>query len=263
MLSLEEQRGDGAQRDRAAWHAAELIIVVMARPPGRWRLPWLLGVLALVVPLAYILYPVRSVVSLRQDIDRGTPLFEYIPDGQWAAQAYGSMSRPGVPPEPEWYRAGKQRHVARAGALRRWTTRVYSPAARALGWERLLQRRLNVRIDREDQLAMEEAQAAENVQRERLSTDPDRDSRLEPLGKVGRVLEPPLGIEQEAEALRVLLAHADAREVQAERLGLDVVPAGADAAVDAPAGEMIDRPQRLGVKAGVATAGAAKVEIAS
>ena len=44
---------------------------------------------------------------------------------------------------------------------------MYSPAARALGWERLLQRRLNVRIDREDQLAMEEAQAAENVRRER------------------------------------------------------------------------------------------------
>src|SRR6266849_979912 len=73
-----------------------------------------------------------------------------------------------------------------------------------------------------------------------LSADPDRDPRLQRLGKVRRVLEPevlalkiraaPLGIEQEAQALRVLLehvlTHADAREVEAECLGLDVVPAG-------------------------------------
>src|SRR2546425_8852670 len=43
--------------------------------------------------------------------------------------------------------------------------------------------------------------------------------------------------EQPAQALRVLLEHvladADARELEAERLRLDIVPAGADAAVDA------------------------------
>src|SRR4030095_13432934 len=33
VLALEEERGDGAQRNARAWHAAELIIVVVARLP--------------------------------------------------------------------------------------------------------------------------------------------------------------------------------------------------------------------------------------
>jgi hypothetical protein len=32
VLPLEEERGDGAQRNTAAWHAAELIIVVTPCP---------------------------------------------------------------------------------------------------------------------------------------------------------------------------------------------------------------------------------------
>jgi len=56
--------------------------------------------------------------------------------------------------------------------------------------------------------------------------------------------------------LRVLLEHvladADARKLEAERCRLDVVPAGADAAIDAAAGEMVDRRQRLRVEPGVA-----------
>ena len=35
MLSLEEERGDGVQRNSAAWHAAELIIVPI--PPASLR----------------------------------------------------------------------------------------------------------------------------------------------------------------------------------------------------------------------------------
>jgi len=41
VLALEEKRRDGAQRNAAAGHAAELIIVIMARPSARL---WLLGV---------------------------------------------------------------------------------------------------------------------------------------------------------------------------------------------------------------------------
>src|SRR5439155_874759 len=67
-----------------------------------------------------------------------------------------------------------------------------------------------------------------------LSADPDRHPWLQRLGEIRRVLEPEVlalkiraatfGIEQQAQALRVLLehvlAHADAREIEAERLGL-------------------------------------------
>ena len=198
MLSLEEERGDGAQRNAAAWHAAELIIDVMASlSPRSWPLG-LLGAIVLVVPLAYVLYPVRSVVEgvgtiepmfedlilitsdvsgivtrLRverhQDVDRDAPLFEYIPDGQWAVQGYATMSRPSgapaepLPAEPEWYREGNKRRVVRAEALRRWSKPFYSSAQRPLAWERLLQQRLSAKVYREDDLAMEEARAAENV----------------------------------------------------------------------------------------------------
>lgn len=193
VLSLEEERGDGAQRNSTAWHAAELIIDIMAR---RAPLLWLLSAIVLIVPLAYGLYPVASVVegvgtieplfedlvlitsdfsgivtrmrvALRQDVDRGEPLFEYLPEGQWAVQSRGAMTRPGGSPPspallPEWYVEGNRRHVARADAMRHWMKRV-SSSPRPLAWERLLQQRLNAKVDREDQLAMEEAQAAENV----------------------------------------------------------------------------------------------------
>jgi len=151
------------------------------------------------VPLAYVLYPTRSVaegvgtiepmfedlvlittdfsgivtrmrVGLHEDVDRGAPLFEYLPEGQWAVQARGSMSTPsGSPPEPapavpDWYRAGNERRVARADALRRWTKRLYYPSDhRPLAWERLLQERLSAKVFREDDLAMEEARAADSV----------------------------------------------------------------------------------------------------
>ena len=127
VLSLEEEPGDGAQRNAAARHAAELIIDVMAR---RAPLLWLLAAIVLIVPLADGLYPVASAVEgvgtieplfedlvlitsdfsgivtrmrvgLRQDVDRGEPLFEYLPEGQWAVQSRGGMTRPsGSPPEP-------------------------------------------------------------------------------------------------------------------------------------------------------------------
>lgn len=170
----------------------------MARSTGRSPLPWLLAAIVLALPLAYVLYPVRSMVEgvgriellfenlvlitpdvsgivtrmrvgLHEDVDLGAPLFEYLPDGQWAVQSRGAMSRPsGSPPEPapslpEWYVAGNQRRVARADALRHWTKHFSSSSQRPLAWERLLQQRLNAKIDREEQVAMEEAQAAENV----------------------------------------------------------------------------------------------------
>jgi hypothetical protein len=171
----------------------------MARPSGgsRSRLAWYLGAIALAAALAYVLYPVRRVVegmgsiepvfedlivvtpdrsgmvtrvrvSSRQDVDRGTPLFEYLPDGQWAVQAYGSMTPPGgaaepPPAEPEWSRTINQRRLARAEALRRWSARVFSHSERPLVWERLLEQRLNVRVAREDDLALEAARAAENA----------------------------------------------------------------------------------------------------
>src|SRR5262249_29618522 len=70
--------------------------------------------------------------------------------------------------------------------------------------------------------------------------------------KVGPAL---LGIEQHAEDLRVLLqhvlAHADAREREAKRFRLDLVPAGADRAVDATVREMVDGREGLGQEPGV------------
>ena len=139
----------------------------------RSPLLWLLGAIILAVPLAYVFYPVRSViegvgtieptfedlvlitsdisgivtrmrVGLHDDVERGAPLFEYRPEGQWAVTVHGGMTRPsGSPPEPplaepEWYRAAKQRHAARADAVRRWTKRVYAREQRPLAWERLL-----------------------------------------------------------------------------------------------------------------------------
>jgi hypothetical protein len=195
VLPLEEERGDGAQRNAAAWHAAELIIDGMAR---RSPLVWLVAAIVLIVPLAYGLYPVRSAVEgvgtieplfedlvlitsdvsgmvtrlrvgLYQDVDRGTPPFEYVPDGQWAVLGYGSMSRPSGSPaeprpaEPEWYRERNQRRAVRAEALHGWTKRLYSSAQRPLAWERLLEQRLTVKVHREDDVATGEARAAENV----------------------------------------------------------------------------------------------------
>jgi hypothetical protein len=163
----------------------------------RVPLLWLLAAIVLIVPLAYGLYPVASAVDgvgtieplfedlvlitshfsgivtrlrvgLRQDVDRGEPLFEYLPEGQWAVKARGGMTRPsGSPPAPaplvpDWYVEGNRRHVARADAMRHWMKRA-SSTPRPLAWERLLQQRLNAKIDCEDQVAMEEAQAAANV----------------------------------------------------------------------------------------------------
>src|SRR5262245_49739390 len=126
MLTLEEECGDGAQRNSTARHAAELIIVVVA-------LRWLLTAIVLLL-LGYGLYPVRGTVEgvgtiepvfedlilitshfsgivtrmrveLLQEVAAGAPLFEYIPEGQWAVTAYGGMSRPSrsprVPPALE------------------------------------------------------------------------------------------------------------------------------------------------------------------
>jgi hypothetical protein len=115
----------------------------------------------------------RMRVELLQEVAAGAPLFEYIPEGQWSVTAYGGMSRPSgsppVPPalEPEWRRAERQRHAARRDAIRRWSKRLMSPAQRALTWEHVLQQRLNAKVDRETDVAMEAAQAAENVRRGR------------------------------------------------------------------------------------------------
>ena len=165
---------------------------------SRSRLFWLLATVVLVVPLAFVLSPVSRVVegvgtieplfedlilittdvsgmvtrlrvSLHQDVEQGTPLFEYVPDGQWSVLGPVTMSRPsGSPPEPppaepEWYREGNRRRVARAEALRGWTKRLYAPAPRPLVWERLLEQRLSAKVHREDDVAMAESRAAENV----------------------------------------------------------------------------------------------------
>jgi hypothetical protein len=164
---------------------------------ARRSLLWLVAAIVLAVPLGYAAYPVhrtvegdgtieplfedlvlitpdesgvvtRMHVSLRQDVARDAPLFEYLTDG-WAVTSYGGMSRPsGSPPEPppalpEWYREGTERRVARANALRHWTTRLHARSQRPLTWEHLLAQRLNAKISQEDNLAMAEAQAAENV----------------------------------------------------------------------------------------------------
>jgi hypothetical protein len=194
MLALEEERGDGAQRSTTGGHAAELIIVVMARPSGGSRLAWSIGAIALAAALAYVLYPVRIVVegmgsvepvfedlvvvvpdrtgmvtrvrvSPRQDVDRGTPLFEFVPDGQWAVLAITSPGADAEPAtaEPEWLRAINQRRLARAEALLRWSSRVLRPGERPLVWERRLADRLSLRVAREDDLALAEARAAENA----------------------------------------------------------------------------------------------------
>ena len=177
---------------------AELIIDRMARPSARSWFSWLIVAIA-VVALAYVLYPVRVVVEgagtiepefedlvlitshfsgivtrmrvgLHQDVESGAPLFEYVPEGQWALTVRGRMAPPsGSPPQPEpappeWYRTGNERKAARADALRRWTKRVVSSRdLRPLTWESLLQQRLNAKVNREDDIAMEEARAAENV----------------------------------------------------------------------------------------------------
>src|SRR5437660_5093922 len=90
--------------------------------------------------------------------------------------------------------------------------------------------------------------------------DPDGDSRLQRLGVVGSVRHPDvlalearaplLGVQQQPHDLGVLLQHvlagADRRKRVAEGLRLDVVPAGAEAAVHAPVRQVVDRRQRLG-----------------
>src|SRR5258707_11641866 len=104
----------------------------------RAPLLWLLAAIVLIVPLAYGLYPVTSAVdgvgtieplfedlvlitsdfsgivsrtreALRQDVDRGEPLFEDLPEVQWAVTARGvttttsgSPSEP-APALPEWF----------------------------------------------------------------------------------------------------------------------------------------------------------------
>src|SRR5256885_11062703 len=97
------------------------------------------------------------------------------------------------------------------------------------------------------------------------AADPDGHAWLERLRIVRRVLEPEvrtvevhaasLRVEEQAHALRVFLQHVitdpDARELVAEGPGLDLVPAGAEAAVDAAAGEMVDRGERLRVEPGI------------
>ena len=198
MLALEKERGNGAQRNTTASHVAELIIERMARPSSRSWLFWPIVAVALVA-LVFVLYPVRAVlegagtiepefedlvlittdfsgavtrmrVTLHQDVEKGAPLFEYLPHGQWAVHARGTMSKPsGSPPEPppappEWYRVGNERKAARAEAMRHWVKRLSAGRTpRPLTWESLLQQRLNARVNREDEIAMEEARAAENV----------------------------------------------------------------------------------------------------
>lgn len=169
----------------------------MARPSGRSRLPWYLGVIILAAAAAYALYPVGGVVEgmgvlepvfedlvlvrpdrsgivtrmrvrRRQEVERGTPLFEYLGDGQWSVLAHGSMSGPGgavdqTPAEPEWTRAITQRRLARAEALRHWSARVFAHGGEPRMWERLFEQRLNVRVSQEDELALSEARAAENA----------------------------------------------------------------------------------------------------
>jgi hypothetical protein len=53
MLALDEEPGDGAQRNAAAWHAAELIIDIMGRRPQ----PCLVAAIAPSVPLAHAATP--------------------------------------------------------------------------------------------------------------------------------------------------------------------------------------------------------------
>jgi hypothetical protein len=175
----------------------------------------------LALPLAYVLYPIRSVVEgvgtiepmfedlilittdfsgivtrmragLHQDVDRGTPLFEYLPEGQWAVQARGQhvqaerRTPEPAPALPEWYRAGNERRVARADALGRWTKRFYSSAHRPLAWERLLQQRVSTKANREDDVAMEEAQAAENVRLRTPGVEPGPGLSIAELECTGR-----------------------------------------------------------------------------
>src|SRR5262249_7865226 len=92
------------------------------------------------------------------------------------------------------------------------------------------------------------------------SADPDRNARLQWLGIVGRIgdlevlaLEVralQLGIEEHPQDLRVLLEHVlarpDRRKREAEGFRLDVVPSGAEAAIDAPVREVVDRRERFG-----------------
>src|SRR5262249_44363645 len=61
-------------------------------------------------------------------------------------------------------RVGNERKAARAEAMRHWVKRLSAGRTpRPLTWESLLQQRLNARVNREDEIAMEEARGAENV----------------------------------------------------------------------------------------------------
>src|SRR5215831_348042 len=98
------------------------------------------------------------------------------------------------------------------------------------------------------------------------AADPDGDSRLERLRVVRRVRDlkvlalevgaPLLRIEEHAHDLSVFLEHVLARADRGKRvavgLGLDVVPPGAQPAVDAPVRQVVDRGERLGEQRGVA-----------
>jgi len=124
-------------------------------------------------------------VSPGQQVEPGTPLFEWITDGEWVVASTGAsaMIKPafGSPPPARHAEARPlyQRSFERAEALRRWSTsterpREWAGAPRATaqpshresrrsrdhGWESLLQQRLNARVNREDDIAMEEARAS-------------------------------------------------------------------------------------------------------
>lgn len=203
----------------------------MARPSARSWLPWLLGALALGAALAYLFSSVRVVitgmgtvepvfeelsvptnkwacvvtrvfVSPGQQIERATPLFEWITDGEWVVASTGvsAMIKPGAaPPALPEARLLYQRSFDRAQALRRWSTLVAS-AERPREWEGRLAQRLSIRVERADDLAMA---AVIEAERERRGSDGDLVYR-ERTARKGQVFMEPVGLTFESDVAGVI-----------------------------------------------------------
>src|SRR6266850_5452494 len=59
----------------------------------------------------------RTRVSVGQDVEPGTPLFEYLPDGEYSVLGYASKTKPGGKAKPEpltpaWYRPVNEKRIA-------------------------------------------------------------------------------------------------------------------------------------------------------
>jgi hypothetical protein len=116
---------------------------------------------------------VRVHVSAGQTVERGTPIYDYLPSPPWSigtSSLYATTQLKPAPgmalgPDWEWARAIHQRSYERAEARRRWSSRVSAAGQQPQEWERRLVKRLAIRVPGEDDLELAAAAVVENARR--------------------------------------------------------------------------------------------------